>query len=216
MWSIFISAQAQAESTDETAPKILVLGDSLSAAYGIPSELGWVALLKNRLLQPVSDGVTQTWRVENASISGETTDGGLRSLPSLLARIKPEIVVIELGANDALRGFPLETTRQNLTQLVELALNADSQVLLIGMRIPPNYGPRYTQGFHALFSEIAEAKKVALVPFLLEGVATDATLMQDDRMHPNEKAQDQLLDNVWPALEPLLLSRKDGTKTASP
>lgn len=200
---MFINAPALAEDSNgqtPDSPKILVLGDSLSAAYGIPSELGWVALLKNRLLQQAPG-----WTIHNASISGETTDGGLRALPGLLAKLKPSIVIIELGANDALRGFPLETTRQNLNQLVELSQKAGSRVLLIGMHIPPNYGPRYTQGFHALFKDVAHAKKVPLVPFLLEGVATDASLMQDDRMHPNEKAQTRLLENVWPGLAPLFI-----------
>lgn len=192
-------AQANASGQADNTAKILVLGDSLSAAYGIPSELGWVALLKNRLLQPHPD-----WIVHNASISGETTDGGLRALPALLAKLKPNVVIIELGANDALRGFPLETTRQNVIQMVELSQQAGSRVLLIGMHIPPNYGPRYTQGFHALFHDVAEMRKVPLVPFLLEGVATDADLMQEDRMHPNEKAQARLLENVWPGLMPLL------------
>jgi acyl-CoA thioesterase I len=203
MWSMFINAPALADDANSQkpgGPKILVLGDSLSAAYGIPSELGWVALLNNRLL-PQPSG----WIVHNASISGETTDGGLRALPGLLTKLKPAVVIIELGANDALRGFPLETTRQNLNQLVELSQKAGSRVLLVGMHIPPNYGPRYTQGFHALFQDVATAKKVPLVPFLLDGVATDASLMQDDRMHPNEKAQARLLENVWPGLAPLLI-----------
>lgn len=201
MCSMVIStpAQANASGDADNAPKILVLGDSLSAAYGIPSELGWVALLKNRLLQQHPG-----WIVHNASISGETTDGGLRALPALLAKLKPTVVIIELGANDALRGFPLETTRQNLMQLIALSQNAGSRVLLIGMHIPPNYGPRYTQGFHALFHDVAKVKKVPLVPFLLEGVAIHADLMQEDRMHPNEKAQARLLENVWPGLVPLL------------
>ena len=213
MWSMFITAPVQANKSGaddangqkSDSPKILVLGDSLSAAYGIPSELGWVALLNNRLLQQSLLQQKAGWIVHNASISGETTDGGLRALPGLLAKQKPAVVIIELGANDALRGFPLETTRQNLNQLIDLSQSAGSRVLLIGMRIPPNYGPRYTQGFHALFNDVASAKKVPLVPFLLEGVATDASLMQDDRMHPNEKAQARLLENVWPGLAPLLI-----------
>lgn len=182
-----------------SAQSVLVLGDSLSAAYGMPAEEGWVALLQRRL-----DRSVPGTEVVNASISGETTQGGLTRLPQLLERHQPALVLVELGANDGLRGTPLPAIRQNLEQLVSSSQQSGAQVLLIGMQLPPNYGPRYSRGFHALFAEVSESREVPRVPFLMDGVALDATLMQDDGLHPNAAAQPKLLDNVWPYLEPLL------------
>lgn len=181
------------------AQTLLVVGDSLSAGYGIEREQGWVNLLRQRL-QAEGRGI----EVVNASVSGETTSGGLSRLPALLQTHAPSLVLIELGANDGLRGTPLEIVERNLRAMVELAQAQGARVLLIGNRLPPNYGPAYTQAFFALFAEVAGAKKTALVPFLLEGVAQDWALMQDDGYHPRAQAQERLLENVWPALQPLL------------
>ena len=181
------------------AATLLVLGDSISAAYGIQREQGWVTQLESRL-----ETREPAWRVVNASISGETTGGGLARLPAALAAHDPDLVVIELGGNDALRGYPLERIRDNLDALVRLVLEAGRDVLLVGMEIPPNYGPRYTAGFAGLFKEVAETHQVALVPFLLEQVALSPGLMQADGIHPTAEAQALLLDTLWPHLEPLL------------
>ncbi len=186
-------------NTQNQALNILVLGDSLSAAYGIQTEDGWVNLLQRQLKRWAPDS-----QVHNASISGETTDGGLRTLPALLERLQPKIVIIGLGANDALRGFPLSTTEHNLRTMAKLAQQASAQVLLLGMHIPPNYGARYAQAFHDLYEKIAQEQTLAKVPFLLEGVATKENLMQNDRLHPNTQAQPLILRNVWPHLQPLL------------
>jgi Lysophospholipase L1 and related esterases len=176
-----------------------VLGDSLSAAYGIRPEQGWVALLEKRLQ---SEGYG--YRVVNASVSGETSTGGVQRLPRALELHKPEIVILELGANDGLRGLPLATTRANLEKSVELARAAGAKVLLVGLEMPPNYGPKYTAQFREMFRELAKSHSLPLVPFLLENVALDPELMQSDGLHPNAKAQPILLDNVWPLLKPLL------------
>ena len=180
-------------------PMILVLGDSLSAAYGIPAEQGWVHLLQRRLAER---GFPH--RVNNASISGDTTSGGLSRLPAALERDRPAIVIIELGANDGLRGQPLMEMSQNLARIIELARQAGARVALAEMRIPPNYGPLYTQKFQAAFGALAKRYHLPLIPFLLEGVAGDPALIQDDGLHPRAKAQPRILDNVWPTLEPLL------------
>jgi len=178
---------------------ILVLGDSLSAAYGIRLEQGWVALLDARLKQ---EGYGH--RVVNASSSGETTGGALARLPRALERHRPAVVVIELGGNDGLRGLPIGQVRDNLEQLIRLSRRSGAQVLLVGMRIPPNYGPTYTSEFHALYGDLAKLHGLPLVPFFLEGIALDDSLMQDDGMHPNAAAQPRLLAQVWARLEPLL------------
>ncbi|EGV30568.1 Arylesterase [Thiorhodococcus drewsii AZ1] len=180
-------------------PGVLVLGDSLSAGYGLGPGEGWVSLLAERLK---ADGRAET--VVNASVSGDTTAGGLTRLPSLLARHRPAVLVIELGANDGLRGLGLAVIRQNLTRLVQLGQDSGCRVLLIGVRLPPNYGASYTQGFQSLFGEVAESLDVSLVPALLADVAEHWDLMQADGLHPRAKAQGRILDNVWPALEPLL------------
>ena len=182
-----------------TRTNILVLGDSISAAYGIQREQGWVALLDKRL-----DAAKANWRVINASVSGETTSGGLARLPAALATHDPEVVVIELGGNDGLRGYPIPRVRENLQALVDIAKGQGRRVLLIGMQIPPNYGPRYTSAFSRMYHEVAEAGNVELVPFLLHGVALQPQLMQDDGIHPSAAAQPTLLENVWPTLRALL------------
>jgi len=179
--------------------KVLVMGDSLSAAYGLAPSQGWVALTDQRL-QARHPG----WRIANASVSGETTAGGASRIAGELARHKPAVVVIELGANDGLRGLPLAQTRANLERMIVASKNAGARVLLLGMRIPPNYGPRYAEGFHALFGELATQTGVALVPFLLEGIATDPALMQTDGVHPTGAAQPLILANVLPVLAPLV------------
>ena len=179
------------------AGTVLVLGDSIGASLGVPAGSGWVALLE-RELQP------RDVRVVNASISGETTEGGKVRLPPLLSEYKPTIVIIELGGNDGLRGFPLSVPRANIEAMITTAKASGAQVVLAGMRIPPNYGPRYTQQLHALYGELASAHGTALVPFLLEGIAGDPALMQEDGIHPNTDAQPRLLAQVLPVLEPLL------------
>jgi len=181
---------------------VLVLGDSLSAEYGLPRGSGWVALLEAKL---VRERVAAT--LVNASISGDTTSGGRSRLPALLAQLKPDVVVIELGGNDALRGLPLSMTQDNLTAMVRAAKASGARVLLVGMQVPPNYGRKYADDFYALFASVARAEGVALVPFLLKGVADapDAeALFQPDRIHPRAEAHPRILDNVWPVLRPLL------------
>jgi acyl-CoA thioesterase-1 len=178
---------------------VLILGDSISAGYGVPTGRGWVTLLQARLREQGYDE-----SVINASISGETTGGGRQRLPALLDKHRPSIVVIELGGNDGLRGFPVERLRDNLAGIVADAKDSGARVLLVGIRIPPNYGLRYTTDFHASFTEIARRHALPLVPFMLDGVATQPDLMQDDGIHPNADAQTRLLDNVWPHLQPLL------------
>ncbi len=182
-----------------SARTVMVVGDSLSAAYGIALEDGWTHLLGERLAER-----SRPWQVVNASISGETTRGALVRLPADLAAHAPGIVIVELGGNDGLRGLPLEETRRNLEGIVETARAAGAQVLLLGMRIPPNLGPRYAEAFHAIYGELAEAHGLALVPFFLEGVGGVDGMMQEDGIHPRAEAQPVLLDNVWPHLEPLL------------
>ena len=180
-------------------PVVLVLGDSLSAGYGMRVEQGWVALLQQRL-----GTAGYGYRVVNASESGETTGGALARLPRALEKQRPSVVIVELGGNDGLRGLPVADIRANLAGLVRLSRKSGSKVLLIGMRIPPNYGPAYTAAFHQVFGEVAASEKVPLVPFFLDGIALDDTLMQEDGLHPNAAAQPKLLDQVWPKLKPLL------------
>jgi acyl-CoA thioesterase-1 len=192
----WVIALQNAAASDRT---ILVFGDSLSAAYGLRPEQGWVALLDKRLR---SQGYG--YNVVNASISGETTSGGLQRLPRALELNKPQIMVLELGANDALRGLPLSTSKDNLSKMVELGEKAGATVLLVGMRIPPNYGPRYTTDFVNMYADLKEHYHLALVPFLLESVALDSTRMQEDGMHPNALGEPAVLDTLWPQLEPLL------------
>ncbi|GGC78731.1 arylesterase [Marinobacter halophilus] len=178
---------------------LLVVGDSLSAAYGVPSETAWVQLLRDRL-----EGRGLEWQVVNASISGETTDGGLRRLPDLLEKNQPDVVIIELGGNDGLRGFPPEVIEANLAQMIELILENGATPLIVGMQIPPNYGQRYTQMFADIFPTLSDRYGAALVPFFLEGIYNQNGMMQDDGIHPTEQAQPVLLDNLWDRLKPLL------------
>ena len=181
---------------------ILVVGDSLSAEYGLERGKGWVALLDQRLVQD-----KQPATVVNASISGDTSSGGRARFPALLSQHKPSHVVLELGANDALRGLPLSDTESNLLQITKAAQAAGAKVLIVGIQVPPNYGGDYTRRFEAVFSKVASATKSAFVPFLLKGVADapdSLSLFQADRIHPTAVAQPQLLDNVWPELRKLL------------
>ncbi|WP_323752598.1 arylesterase [Marinobacter sp.] len=178
---------------------LLVVGDSLSAAYGVPSETAWVELLRHRL-----DRENVSWQVVNASISGETTDGGLRRLPRLLEQNEPDVVVIELGGNDGLRGFPPNVIEANLAKMIELTLEADATPILVGIQIPPNYGQRYTQMFSDIFPALSDRYEVGLVPFFLEGIYDQESLMQGDGIHPTEEAQPLLLENIWPQLETLV------------
>ncbi|WP_454828511.1 arylesterase [Pseudoxanthomonas wuyuanensis] len=193
------TAQTAAAATTSPARTILVMGDSLSAAYGLSASQGWVAL--------TADRVTRTkpgWRVVNASISGETTAGGASRIAAELQRHRPSVVVIELGANDGLRGLSLQQSRANLDRMIRAAQSAKARVLLIGMRIPPNYGPDYTRGFEENFAVLAKQHQVALLPFLLEPVALNRDAFQADNLHPVASAQPKLRDHVWKALEPLL------------
>ncbi len=180
-------------------PALLVVGDSLSAAYGIDGSDGWVSLLQAKLAQH-----RYPHRVINASISGDTTRGALTRLPRALERHRPQVVIIELGGNDGLRGISLQEMESNLTDMVHMSQRQDAKVLLLGMRLPPNYGPAFTKRFHAIYHTVADRAQAALVPFFLEGVATDRALMQADGIHPSAAAQPRLLDNVWPQLQPLL------------
>jgi acyl-CoA thioesterase-1 len=178
---------------------VLVFGDSLSAAYGLSPPQGWVHLLEERASR---DGLD--WRVVNASVSGETTAGGLRRLPEDLKRHKPDVVVIELGANDALRGQGVLGIRGNLEQMIRLVRQAKAQPVLVGIMIPPNYGIDYASEFRGIYAALASKYRIPLVPFLLEGVADKAELFQADQLHPTAQAQPLLLDNVWKALGPVL------------
>ena len=196
-----MSAASQAWAQAK-APVILVVGDSLSAEYGVKRGTGWVSLLQEKL-----KAANRPEIMVNAGISGDTTAGGRSRLPALLRRHQPSIVIIELGGNDALRGMPLSTTQANLTAMARASREAGARVMLVGMEMPPNYGARYTQQFRDLFKTVAKEEKTALVPFLLAGVADrpDAlTLFQSDRIHPNESAQPILVENVWPTLQEML------------
>lgn len=192
-WGFVASARAA------SAQRILVLGDSLSAEYGLARGTGWVALLQKQLAQD-KPGV----QVINASISGETTSGGRSRLPALLQKHQPSHVVIELGGNDALRGLPLSMTQSNLLEMTQQAQAIGAQVLLLGMQMPPNYGPDMARQFEAVYAQVAKSRKVALVPFFLKGVGDDPDPLkwfQADRIHPNEAAQPRMLANVWPTLK---------------
>ena len=194
LWLVIWPGLARAE-----APVILVFGDSLSAGYGLPAEQGWVSLLQRRLAER---GFPH--QIVNASISGDTTSGGLSRLPATLERHRPALVILELGANDGLRGQPPMAMANNLARMIELSQQSGARVLLAEMRIPPNYGPLYTQKFQATFGELVKRYDIPLIPFLLEGVAGNPALTQDDGLHPRAEGQPRVLDNVWPKLEPLL------------
>ncbi len=181
----------------QISPIILVMGDSLSAEYGLQRGTGWVKLLEDRLHQ---DG--SRWSILNASISGETTAGGLTRLPKLLEQKKPGIVFLELGANDALRGLSIHETEKNLRKMIELSKQSGAKVLLFGMQIPPNYGQEYTKQFKGLYPKLANSEGISLVPFFMSGVVSNKELFQADNIHPNEKAQSTLYINVWGAMAP--------------
>ncbi|MDH3841669.1 MAG: arylesterase [Chromatiales bacterium] len=191
-----MAALAQAHAGD---PRILVLGDSLSAAYGIPLERGWVNLLQARLK---TEGYG--YEVVNASVSGDTTGAALTRLPRALELHQPAIVIVELGGNDGLRGTPVAQMQRNLASIIEKARAVDAEVLVTGVMIPPNYGAEYTARFSAVYTSLVDEFEVALVPFILDGIALEPSLMQADGIHPTAAAQPRILDNVWPALQPLL------------
>jgi len=198
---VLIAASVSANgAAPAEAPVILVFGDSISAGYGLARvEQGWVALLQTRLKEQ-----EYGYQVVNASVSGETTAGGLARLPRALMLHQPKIVILELGGNDGLRALPIAQMRANLVRMIDLSAAAGAQVLLLGMRMPPNYGPDFTEQFRLCYTEVARDKKLPLVPFLLNDIALSPNLMQADGIHPNELGQPQLLANVWPSLKPLL------------
>lgn len=194
---LFILMATSAHSASKT---ILVLGDSLSAEYGIARGAGWVTLLEKRLKQEQVDAT-----IVNASISGETTSGGRARLPGLLDQHRPSVVVIELGGNDGLRGLPLASAEANLRAMIDESKKSKAKVLLVGMQIPPNYGRDYAEKFIAIYNKLSRETKSALVPFLLEGIATRPQMFQSDRIHPVAEAQPLMLENIWPQLKTLLL-----------
>ncbi len=183
-------------------PKILIYGDSLSAAYGIPQQQGWAALLKEKL-----DQENLRFDVINASISGETTSGGLTRLARTLEQTKPQTIIIELGANDGLRGLPVKNMHNNLDAMIQISKKSGAKVLLVGMRIPPNYGPKYTEEFSQTYIKLASQHKVSVVPFMLDNVAAKPDLIQQDGLHPNTQGQPIILNNIWPELQRLLKKR---------
>jgi acyl-CoA thioesterase-1 len=193
-------------TASDDQPTILVLGDSISAGYGVAVEDGWVGGLSARL-----EAENYPHRVVNASISGDTTSGGRARLPNAVERHKPDIVIIELGGNDGLRGQPLEAMRQNLQAMIEQARGAGARVLLLGIRLPPNYGRAYIERFIGVYEELAETTGVALVPRVLDGVGERREFMQDDGIHPNADGHAAILDNVWPTLLPLLKAASGAT-----
>lgn len=199
---------ASASSPAATSlPTIIVIGDSLSAAYGLDPAAGWVELLRQRLQQQ-----SFNYRVVNASITGDTTRGGLSRLPQTLEREQPSIVIIELGGNDGLRGFSLKLTRDNLSKMINLSQQANARVLLLGVQLPANYGNLFRNKFQQIFVDLANQHQIASVPFFLEGVAETREMMQPDGIHPAEQAQPRILDNVWKALQPLLETRQASSK----
>ena len=197
IFSVFIPQHAI--SADNGLSSILVFGDSLSAAYGIEEEEGWVNLLEQRIRAE-----DLSFRIINGSVSGETSTGGVERLPSMLSTYNPKVVILELGGNDGLRGLPLSLLTDNLNKMVDMIQESGSLALLAGIQIPPNYGPRYTVPFTELFYKIAETKQIAFIPFLIEGIPQQPELMQDDGIHPKAEAQSLILENVWPFLLPLI------------
>ena len=189
----FLLLSAAAQASDE--PTILIFGDSLSAGYGIDVDLSWAALLQTRL-----EAQGYEHRVVNASISGETTEGGAARIGAALDRFQPALLILALGGNDGLRGFPPERMRDNLTTIIAASKAAGADVVLLGIRIPPNYGPRYTTAFEQVFRDVAAEQDVLWIEFFMEGVALNEDLMQDDGIHPNAEAQPRLLDNAWPII----------------
>lgn len=201
-WNYAIAAPSRPTepvSADGNSKSVLVIGDSLSAEYGLSQGTGWVAHVGERLRRQ-----GEGYQIHNSSVSGDTSSGGLNRLGAALERYQPDVVIIELGSNDALRGLPLDMTQQNLAQMIEQAKSAGAQVLLIGMQIPPNYGRRYASQFSELFVTLSDRYQTALVPFLFEGFATDHGRFQQDGIHPNERAQPDMAETVWRQLQPLL------------
>lgn len=196
LFSTLMPTSARVFAGDDTPPVILVWGDSLSAAYGIPVEKGWVSLLQNKL--------GDRYKVINGSISGETTIGGLTRLPDALETHQPDYLLLELGANDGLRGLATDKMQENLKQIIELTQEANAKPVLLGIKIPPNYGMVYTERFDKVFSDLAEQYTIPLLPFLLDRVALDYDLMQADGLHPTADAQPLILENVWAVLEKVL------------
>ena len=192
-------AQETGGSAANETQRILIVGDSLSAEYGLPRGSGWVHHVERRLEER-----DQAYQIRNASISGDTTLNGLRRLPPLLDEFRPDIVIIQLGANDGLRGFPVSDIKANLEQMIDLSKTAGARVLLVGQHIPPNYGRRYAESFHAVYAELASAADIALVPFMLDEIAMDPAMFQADGLHPTEEAQALIAKTIWPYLEPLL------------
>ena len=188
-----------ADSLQPSKENILILGDSISAAYGIDPEEGWVNLLNQKLQKE-----SQAYTAINASISGDTTADGLGRLKPLLKHHQPKIVIVELGGNDGLRGYPLPIMSRNLQAIIDMSQSVDAKVLLAGIEIPPNYGPRYTEAFRNVYTRLAKKNTVAFLPFILDGIATDSALMQRDQIHPTAEAQPIILENVWNYLESLL------------
>ncbi|MBA1296810.1 arylesterase [Pseudomonas lurida] len=199
MWFLSAGLALMCMAQNAAAGTVLIVGDSISAGFGLDTRKGWVALLEQRLKKEGFDD-----KVVNASISGDTSAGGLARLPAALAAHKPQVVVIELGGNDGLRGQPPAQLQQNLASMIQQSQDSGAKVLLLGMQIPPNYGKRYVEAFNKVFGDVAQQKKVPLVPFFLEGVGGHPELMQADGLHPAVGAQDKLLENVWPSLKPLL------------
>lgn len=213
-----VSAQANAAPDTGTRPlstsspgniapskNILVIGDSLSAEYGLPKGTGWVAHVQRRLQEHGTE-----YQIHNSSISGDTSSGGVNRLPAALERVKPDVVIIELGSNDALRGLSLDMTRRNLAQMITACQQAGAHVILVGMQIPPNYGKRYATEFAELFPSLAARHKATLVPFLFEGFATNMDMFQDDAIHPNEQGQQLMAETMWKALSPLVTAGAHG------
>ena len=196
--TMLLAATAIVRPAFASTPSILIYGDSLSAAYGLSPSEGWGHLLEKRLPK------SPAWRVVNRSLSGETTHGGLQRFERVLGQVRPRVVVLALGANDALRGLSLAHTEQNLRDMIRAARQAGSEVVLVGIAVPPNYGATYANQFQAIFPRLARAEGVRLVPFMLEGFATDLRYFQADRIHPNAAAQPRILDTIWAVLSPLL------------
>ena len=199
IFTTFTAHSAPNSAKSKKNHTIVILGDSISAAYGVPTESGWVSLLQQKLKHE-----NKSHTVVNASISGETTKGGIERLPAIIKRHQPSILIIELGGNDGLRGFPLNLIKDNLQTLVDQAKDNNITPILVAMRIPPNYGRRYTSGFYNIFEQVAQENNIALVPFLLEEVALNTELMQADGIHPTALAQPILLEHIWESLTTLL------------
>lgn len=195
----FFGFVAWASPVNAENPKILIFGDSLSAAYGMPQQQGWAALLQKKLQLK-----NYRYDVVNASVSGETSSGGASRIAATLKQVKPAVVILELGANDGLRGLPIKEMTENLSTIIQQSKKSDAKLLLVGMRIPPNYGPQYTETFSQSYTQLSREHKVSLVPFMLDNIAVKPNLIQDDGLHPNALGQPLILENIWPKLQRLL------------